>query len=388
MSKKCKKICYVNPGINIRRPISFIMNSLKEKDYKISILTPRQKFIGKREKTRHYDDFEGINLITYPIWTKKSGFIWPIPANLGFIKNCWKILKENDIIHVWVPFYPNTFITCLLKLLFFKKKILILTMDTFPGYSFKASSILDIFFKIFFKTIGKTAFFASNYISIYGKSFLKYSKKAGVPQKKIRITPPGIDLDIKPSDRNIRNMFGIKENEKIILFVGLHNNRKGIDLIIKTANLIKNENVRFILVGDGPERNRAIQLVKDLNLNDKFVFTGSRLDVHNFYNEADILFFPSRGEGLAGVLMEAMIYQVPIVTSNIAGTKDLVSHMNNGLMCEVENFNCYAKCIKRLLDNHDLSSKFKENGLKMIKNHYLWENNIRNFERIYNLGED
>ncbi|MFX1279850.1 MAG: glycosyltransferase family 4 protein [Promethearchaeota archaeon] len=378
-----KKICYVNPGINIRRPISFIMNSLKKKEYKVSILTPRKKLAGKREKTRHYDDFERINLLTYPVWTKSSGFIWPIPTNFDFFRKCWKALKENDIIQVWVPFYPNTFITCLLKLLFFKKKTLILTMDTFPAYSFKTSPTLDILFKLFFKTVGKIAFIASNFICIYGESFVKYSKKAGAPQSKIRITPTGISLNPKPAEKNIRNLFSIKEDDRIVLFVGLHNNRKGIDLIIKTVNVLKNEKIKFMLVGDGPERNKGIQLVKELNLDKKVIFTGTRLDVHNFYANADVFFLPSRGEGLAGVLMEAMIYQVPIITSNIAGTRDLVIHMNNGLLCEVENYICYARKIKELLNTPELAQKFKSNGLKMIKDHYLWEKNIQNFIRIY-----
>ncbi|MFX0030321.1 MAG: hypothetical protein ACFE8B_14005, partial [Candidatus Hermodarchaeota archaeon] len=198
MGKLLKKICYVNPGINIRRPISFLMNNLKQKSYTISILTPKRKYDIKRENTRHYDDFKGIDLITYPVWTKSSGFIWPIPVNLDFFKNCWRVLKNNDIIHVWTPFYPNTFMTCLLKLLFFKRKTLILTMDTFPAYSFKVSSIFDILFKIFFKTVGKIAFFASNYVSIYGRSFVKYAKKAGVPKRKIIITPTGIHFTPKP----------------------------------------------------------------------------------------------------------------------------------------------------------------------------------------------
>jgi glycosyltransferase involved in cell wall biosynthesis len=385
MGKKLKRICYVNPGINIRRPISFIMNSLKKKGYKISILTPRKKHAGKREKTRHYDEFESINVLTYPVWTKNSGFIWPIPTNIDFFKKCWKVLKENDIIQVWVPFYPNTFITCLLKLLFFKEKTLILTMDTFPAYSFKTFPALDILFKIFFKTVGKVAFFASNYICIYGKSFLKYSKKAGVPQNKIRITPTGISLNVKPAEINIRKLFSIEENDRIILFVGLHNNRKGIDLIIKTASFLQDDTIKFILVGDGPERETGIKLVKDLKLDKNVIFIGTRLDVHNFYNNADIFFLPSRGEGLAGVLMEAMVYQVPIVTSNIAGTRDLVKHMNNGLLCEIEDYRCYARNIEKLLVKPDLIKKFKLNGLKMIENYYLWDKNIKKFEKIYNL---
>ncbi|MFX1408976.1 MAG: glycosyltransferase family 4 protein [Promethearchaeota archaeon] len=358
---------------------------MKKKRYIVSILTPKRKSDTIREKTRHYDNFKGIELITYPVWTKSSGFIWPLPTNLEFFKKCWKVLKENDIIHVWTPFYPNTFITCLLKLLFFKKKNLILTMDTFPGYSFNVSSNLDILFKIFFKTIGKITFFASNHVCIYGKSFIKHAIKAGVPKRKIKITPTGIDLTPKISDKNVRDIFNINSKEKIVLFVGLHNKRKGIDLIIKTANLLRKDNIKFILLGDGPERIKSINKVAKLGLRDKVLFLGNRLDIYNFYNQANIFFLPSRGEGLAGVLMEAMIYQVPIVTSNITGTKDLIKQFENGLLCETENYKCYAKSIKRLLEDDQLQSKFKENGLILIKNQFLWKNNLKNFERLYQI---
>ncbi|MFX1375582.1 MAG: glycosyltransferase family 4 protein [Promethearchaeota archaeon] len=383
MGKQLKKICYVNPGINIRRPISFLMNSLKEKNFKISILTPKRKHDIKRENTRHYDNFEGIDLINYPVWTKTSGFIWPIPINLDFFKNCWKVLKENNIIHVWTPFYPNTFIICLLKLLFFKKKTLILTMDTFPSYSFKVSSIFDILFKVFFKTIGKITFFAANYVSIYGNSFISYARKAGVPKRKIIITPTGINFMPKPSDKDIRESFKIDLNKKIVLFVGLHNKRKGIDLIIKTGNLLKNEDIIFVLVGDGPRRLASIKQVSNMGLSKVFLFTGNRLDVHNFYNQADLFFLPSRGEGLAGVLMEAMIHQVPIVTSNIAGTKDIVNNLENGLLCQVEDYFCYAKSIKKILQNNILREKFRKNGLNTIQTKFLWEKNIKKFELLY-----
>ena len=378
-----RRICYVNPGINIRRPISFIMNLLKMKDYQISILTPREKSAIKREKTRHYDDFEGVNLLTYPIWTKSSGFIWPIPTNLDFLRKAWKILKENDIIHVWVPFYPNTFLICLLKLLFFRKKKLILTMDTFPAYSFQVSSIFDILFKIYFKTVGKLPYIASNYIVIYGDSFVKYAEKSGVPKRKIRVFPTGINFKPKTPNINIRDLLNIGADEKIVLFVGLHNKRKGIDLIIKTVNLLRDENIRFVLVGDGPEREKSIKLISNLGLSEKVNFLGNRLDVHNFYNQADIFFFPSRGEGLPGVLMEAMIYQVPIISNNIPGVRDLVKNMENGILCEIDDVKCYVNSIKTLLRDKDLKDKFKERGINLIKSRYLWKNNIKNFESIY-----
>ncbi len=383
MGKQIKRICYVNPGINVKRPISFLMNKLKNERYIVTVLLPKKKYEIKREDTRYYDDFKGINLLTYPIWTKSSGFIWPIPINLDFFRRCWKVLRENDIIHIWTAFYPNTLITCLLKLLFFKKKTLILTMDTFPAYSFKVSSILDILFKLYFKTIGRIAFYASNYITIYGKSFFKYARKIGIPKRKIVITPTGIELSPKTPDRNIRKLFNISSNKKIVLFVGLHNKRKGIDLIIKTARLLKDENIIFLLVGDGPERIKSIKEVSKIGLNEKVLFLGTRLDLYNFYNQSDVFFLPSRGEGLAGVLMEAMIYQVPIVTSNIPGTRDLVNHLENGLLCETENYRCYAESIKRILQDDKLSNRFKINGLNKMRTKFLWENNIKKYELLY-----
>ncbi len=383
MGKHLKRICYVNPGINVKRPISFLMNKLKNKRYRVTILIPKKKYEIKRENTRYYDDFKGINLLTYPIWTKSSGFIWPIPINLEFFRKCWKVLRENDIIHIWTAFYPNTLITCLLKLLFFKKKTLILTMDTFPAYSFKVSSILDILFKLYFKTIGRIAFYASNYITIYGKSFFKYAKKAGIPKRKIIITPTGIKSTPKVPDKNIREIFNISSNEKIVLYVGLHNKRKGIDLIIKTANILKSEKVKFVLVGDGPKRLKSIDKVSKMGLSKIFLFTGNRLDVHNFFNQADVFFLPSRGEGLAGVLMEAMLYQVPIVTSNIAGTRDLIKNLENGLLCETENYVCYARAIKKLLHDDNLRKKLKQKGIERINSNFLWEKNIKKFEQLY-----
>ena len=82
--------------------------------------------------------------------------------------------------------------------------------------------------------------------------------------------------------------------------------------------------------------------------------------------------------------MEAMIYQVPIITSDIAGTRDLIINGENGILCETENYKCYAESIKRLLNDENLRKRFKENGLKRIKENYLWKNNIKKFEILYN----
>ena len=81
--------------------------------------------------------------------------------------------------------------------------------------------------------------------------------------------------------------------------------------------------------------------------------------------------------------MEAMIYQVPIISNNIPGVRDLVKNMENGILCEIDDVKCYVNSIKKLLLDKDLKDKFKEMGINLIKSRYLWKNNIKNFESIY-----
>ncbi len=376
-------ICYVNPGINIRRPIALISNKLCLENYAISIFTPHEKRYNERKKTRHYDNYSNINLISYPVLTNNSGYLWPIPTDIKFFKKIWNVFKLNDIIHIWAPFYPNTILVCLIKLLFFKKKRLIITMDTFPGYSFKLSNKLDPLFKIFYKTLGRLINYSANNITIYGKSFLKYAKKAKLPLKKIVITPTGINFNTSASDINIRKELNFDENDKIILYIGLLNKRKGIDIILRIAKLLKIDNVKFIIVGTGSEEAKLHSLAKDFLIDNKVFFIGKRFDVYNFYNQSDIFLFPSHGEGLAGVLMEALLYEIPIIASDIPGNRELINNMHNGLLCRKEDDICYVKSIKKLLENDVLIKKITKNGLEILSEKFMWEKNIKKFKLLY-----
>jgi len=256
-------------------------------------------------------------------------------------------------------------------------------MDTFPALSFKISKIMDIFFRIYYNTIGKIVFSAADKIIIYGKSMKKFALQARVPEEKIEIIPTGVNIEIKKKDKDIRSEFGLNTEDKLILFVGLINERKGIDIIIEIARKIQAKNIKFIIVGDGSSRAQYEKLVITYNLNDRVIFTGFRKDVHNFYHEADLFLLPSRVEGLAGVLMESMSYGVPIITSNIAGTRDLIQNDINGFLCECEDIDSYTKKIEELLNNNALKQNFIAKSKKIINERYNWKHIMKNIRNLY-----
>ncbi|MBN1376942.1 glycosyltransferase family 4 protein [Candidatus Woesearchaeota archaeon] len=369
-----KRICFSNPTLLMKRPIAQISEKVNGK---VKVFTPRKAFSDK-DNSMHYSKLK-VDVESYPCFSLGMGFEWPVP--ICFLPRAWKVLRDNDIIHMWVPFYLSHTMMAVLKKFFFRRKKLILTMDTIPAYSFSMGKFMDFLFKVYFKTFGRIVFSAADEITLYGESFRKYAEKAGVPVKKIRITPTGIDVNVKKSDRDIRKEFGIGKNEKIVLGIGICNNRKGIDNFVKTAEKFKRKDVHFIWVGGGSKLNEFKALNKRLNAN--IIFTGFRRDVYNFYNQADLFFFPSRGEGLAGVIMEAMVYGLPVVSSDIAGNRDLISNNRNGCLCKKEDVKGYARKINTLLENKKSRDKFISNSKEKIKNKYEWGKNIKGFMRLY-----
>jgi glycosyltransferase involved in cell wall biosynthesis len=392
----------------MKRPISEISSRLASSGFKTSILFPKKLF-GKSDSSLHHSNLvEKSKTLAYSVINPPLSSEQPIPITLVFFIDAFKVLRENDVVHMWVPFYlSNTFIA-VTKLLFFRKKKLILTMDTIPGYSFSMGGFMDFLFKAYYRTIGKLVFAACDKVTLYGDSFVPFAVQAGIPREKIVVTPTGVDLAEdagkegramkdkraggklaskgqgkgKPS-RDIRREFGIKKNEKLAVFVGLTVPRKGIDLLMDIAEKVGKEKIRFLVVGDGPGRKRYERDATRRGIGEKVIFTGFRRDVHNFYKQADLFLFPSRGEGLPGVVMEAMSQGLPIVASDIPGTRDLIENGVSGFLCPVERPECYAKAVKQLLGDQGLAEKLAANARKKIAKDYSWDKNIKGFVGLY-----
>ncbi len=377
---RLKKVCFSCPTVLLRRPIAEILSNLPNE--KVGLLYPRDLIRGFLKI--HFEKFENSNIISYTtINPPIISFEWPIPLNPLFLVKIFKFIKQYDNIHVWVPFYIYNTAIILMKKVFFPNKRLYITMDTFPGLSFKTSKITDMFFKIYYKTIGKIIFSVADKIIIYGASMRRYALKAGIAIEKLKVLPTGINKDIKLKDRDLRKDFSIKKNEKIILYVGLLNERKGVSKIIKIAENLREKPFKFILVGDGPSRKKIEKLINLLGLNEKVILTGFRKDIYNFYNEADLFLLPSVGEGLPGVIMESMLYGVPIVSSNIPGTKDLIKNNYNGFLCNIEDINDFKGKILKLLRDEEIRERFIKNSKEKVKKEYSWVENIKKYKELY-----
>lgn len=388
---KKPRICFVNPPVLLKRPVSEIIHNLNKKGYNTSLLIPKKLF-RKRDASLHHSQLvRKSRVYTYSIINPP--FVnaeQPIPTSLVFFINTYKAIKNNDIIHMWVPYYLTSFWIILMKKIFFPKKKLILTMDTVPGYSFSMGKFWDAMFRIYNWLFRWLLFGAPKTVTLYGKSMLPYALKAGVPEKKVRIIPTGVDIKIKKfnqaskarAEADIREELNLKPSTKIILFAGLLIPRKGVDKIIRIADKLRRKDIVFLLVSDGPNRKVYENLVKELKLEKKVLFLGWRTDMHKLYQASTIFLLPSQGEGLPGVVMEAMSYGVPCVASSIPCIPDLIEDGRTGFLCSKKNINNFAKKIDKLLRNKNLRERIANLGLKKIKE-FSWSKVLKRYEQLY-----
>ena len=377
------KICYVNPTILLKRPIAELSKRLvRDKNNDIAIFMPKKLF-RQTDKSSHFSDIKNVKIYSYSTINLPLSSEWPIPITPMFFINLTRVFFRYKIIHVWVCFYLSSIIALLLGKLCWNRKT-ILTMDTIPGYSFKMpGKIMNIAMQVYGSWGGFFIFWLPDTITVYGQSLIKYAQKIHAPLKKTIVLPTGIDLEkMQGSHKDVRKELGIKKDELMILFVGLVVPRKGIDIIISVINRLKDKKIKMVIVGDGPDRKRYEKIVKEKGLKDKIIFVGHRKDVKDFYASADIFFFPSRGEGLAGVIMEAMAFKLPVLTSNIPCTPDLIIDNITGILCESSNISQFKYGLKKLIDNTPLRKKFQEKAIKHI-NKFNWKTILPKYLKIY-----
>ncbi len=374
-------ICYINPTNNIRRPIAELANILSKQGHNITILYPE----SKRCPTKNWianDITKNPNIKTIPI---NSYYIKPLRYNLPnlfqLIKQTKKLYKTNHKIHIWEYYYPLSIIPLLYaSLKRSRKNKTILTTDGFVGYSYKPKYLSTIF-RLYTQTFAQLLFRIPKTITTYGKAMLPYAKQAGMPMSKLKIIPTGIHLDRfknikKEKITKLKEEFNIKD-EKIILFVGMLTERKGLSKVIKISQrlLKENHNIKTLIVGDAHGKNIYKRLIKPKYQN-KIIFTGGRKDIPELMRLSHSLLLPSEGEGLPGVVMEAMACGLPVVATNEGCTPDLIEKQ---LLAKTNRE--YYIALKNILNNKNNSSK---NNFNKIKN-YGWRNISKKYKALYQL---
>ena len=172
------------------------------------------------------------------------------------------------------------------------------------------------------------------------------------------ISPTMIDNMSKVGDKNL---FKKKDDEVIILSIGRLIYLKGFDMAIKACKKLidANYNIKWYVIGEGEERENLSNLIKENNLDDRFILLGLKSNPYPYIKQADIYVQSSRYEGKSIALDEAKIMHKPIVITNYSTAKDQIDNNINGLIVNMDE-ESIGEGIKKLIEDKMLVEKMKE----------------------------
>jgi glycosyltransferase involved in cell wall biosynthesis len=111
------------------------------------------------------------------------------------------------------------------------------------------------------------------------------------------------------------------------------------------------ENAVLHIAGDGPEKESLAALIKELGLQSNVFLLGNRSDVPQIINEYDCFVFPSHSEGFSGSIVEAMFAGLPVLASNIAVNKEVLTHLQTGYLFQKGSVQSITQALLWYKDN-------------------------------------
>lgn len=242
----------------------------------------------------------------------------------------------------------------------------------------------------FKKIISKLVLENAEVVVVLTESMKKEIELFGFNIRNISIISNGINL--KEFDNlskiDIRMELKIKENEKVIIFVGSLKVVKGIKYLIEAMNIIRKRGieVKLLLIGDGEQKKELEILVEKLNLKENVDFIG-RIDnkeIPKYMIASDILVLPSLSEGLPVVILEAMASGLPILATKVGGLHEIIENNENGFLVEPKNSEQIVEKILYLFSNDGIKKSIFFNNKEKAKN-YSWDLVIEELVKVYEL---
>ena len=178
----------------------------------------------------------------------------------------------------------------------------------------------------------------------------------------------------------------------LILYVGNLIPRKGVGFLIDALHrLPASLNARLLILGEGTDRPKLEQQVRDLGLNGRVSMPGRvpEPDLHRAFREANVLVLPSivdqRGdtEGLGVVLLEALAYRIPVIGSAIGGITDIISDGQTGLLVRPEDPAAIATAIERIATDPALAERLALAGSGRVRERFGWDAIIAAWQECY-----
>jgi N-acetyl-alpha-D-glucosaminyl L-malate synthase BshA len=204
-------------------------------------------------------------------------------------------------------------------------------------------------------------------------------------KKEIHVIPNFIELDKHRNESLISCQRSVmaKTDERIVTHISNFRKVKRIPDVIKIFYKIQEQiPAKLMMVGDGPEKEKAERMCAELGIEDKVIFFGNSNEIDQILSYSDLFLLPSETESFGLAALEAMAWSVPVISSNSGGLPEVNFNGESGYLSEVGNVDEMAENAIKILGNNETLKTFKESALAVAQQFDI-KNILPLYEELY-----
>ena len=358
------------------RIIYELSKRLVKRGYEIDIITCNV------ENVLGYEELDGICIYRLPSWNI-LGATYPIPKpTLTTLKILWELLrKKHDLINTQIRFMATSF----LGLVFAEiKRIPLVHTEHSAKHSVVSSKVVDLTSKTYDHIIG-TLIVKSAWKNI-GNSNATCDFLRHLGAKNPIVIHNGIDTTIfRKKNSNLRGELNL-ENSIVITFVGRLIYAKGVHDLISVFADIEREfsNLKLLIVGYGPYKQELEKLAEKV-CKEKILFLGqkNREEIVEILSVTDIFVNPSYSEGLPTSVMEAAAIGIPVIATDVGGTRKIIENYKTGLIVPPGDTKLLKGKIFELIKDKNLRRDLGDNAYNVFKDKFDWDRIVKEYENVF-----
>ncbi len=361
---------YFRPHVGgYEKNIHELSRRLVQRGYEIDIIT------CNTEHSSAYEELAGIHIYRLPSWNALSA-TYPIPKLcLTSFRILRKLLRKNyDVINTQTRFFATSF----LGLVFAKiKKTPLVHTERGTRHSIALNKVVALLSRAYDHTIGTLIVKSARTNIGVSQAACDFLKHLGVTNTQLIYN--GIDTTIfrKREGRNCRQELGISDDAPLITFVGRLIYAKGVQDLLSAFTRVKEAaaDAKLLIIGAGPYRANLENLVYQSGCGSDILFLGQKNqdEIIDILSATDIFVNPSYSEGLPTSVMEAASIGLPIVATDVGGTREIITSSKTGILVKAGNTGQLEENLHELLASAELRRKLGRNARMLVKEKFDWD---------------
>ncbi len=345
---------------------------LARRGHEIHFITYRQPVrLALLNSNVHYHE---VNVPEYPLFHYQ-------PYELALSSKLVDIIKlyKIELLHVHYAI-PHAYAGYMAKQMLKDEGIIIPMVTTLHG-----TDITLVGNHPNYKTAVSFSINKSDVVTSVSQSLKEDTYKLFNIKNEIHVIPNFIELGKQRNEPLISCQRSVmaKPDERIVTHISNFRKVKKIPDVVKIFYKIQQSiPAKLMMVGDGPEKEKAERLCQELGIQDKVIFFGNSNEIDSILSYSDLFLLPSETESFGLAALEAMAWSVPVISSNSGGLPEVNFDGISGFLSNVGNVDEMAENAITILSNNQTLKTFKENALSIAKQFDI-KNILPLYETLY-----